>query len=76
MRIIARATALLLSLNFTLPSFAQSRVVQAQVHSSGLEHNLFGDSSDQPVGIYLSAAYATVPQRRFPVVLGFRMKST
>jgi len=68
MRIIARAAAILLSLNFTLPSFAQSRVVQAQVHSPGLEHNLFGDSSDQPVGIYLPAAYAAEPQRRFPVV--------
>ena len=66
--IIARVAALLLSSTFTVPSFAQSRVVQAQVHSPGLEHNLFGDSSDQPVGIYLPDAYTAEPQRRFPVV--------
>src|SRR5690242_20438718 len=66
--IIARVAALLLSSAFTVPSFAQSRVVQAQVHSPGLEHNLLGDSSDQPVAIYLPDAYAAEPQRRFPVV--------
>jgi len=65
---IARTAALLFSLGVTLHSFAQSRVVQAQVHSAGLEHNLFGDSSDQTVGIYLPAAYAAEPQRRFAVI--------
>jgi S-formylglutathione hydrolase len=65
---IARIAALLFSVGVTLHSFAQSRVVQAQVHSSGLEHNLFGDSPDQTVGIYLPAAYAAEPQRRFAVI--------
>ena len=65
---IAKIAAALFCFSITLHCFAQSRVVQAQVHSSGLEHNLFGDSSDQPVGIYLPAAYAAEPQRRFAVV--------
>src|SRR5580692_11413802 len=68
LRFIARTAALLLCVGVTLHSFAQSRVVQAQVHSAGLEHSLFGDSSDQPVGIYLPAAYAAEPQRRFAVI--------
>jgi S-formylglutathione hydrolase len=68
LRFIARTAALLLCVGVTLHSFAQSRVVQAQVHSSGLDRNLFGDSSDQPVGIYLPAAYAAEPQRRFAVI--------
>jgi S-formylglutathione hydrolase len=68
MRFIARTATLLLSVGVALLSVAQSRVVQAQVHSSGLEHSLFGDSSEQPVGIYLPAAYAAEPQRRFAVI--------
>jgi S-formylglutathione hydrolase len=67
-RVIATTAALVFSVAFSLASFGQSRVVQAQVHSAGLEHNLFGDSSDQPVGIYLPAAYAAEPQRRFAVI--------
>jgi S-formylglutathione hydrolase FrmB len=47
---------------------AQSRVEDVTVHSSGLEHNLLGDPADQPVSIYLPAAYAREPQRKFPVL--------
>ncbi|HEX4156945.1 MAG TPA: alpha/beta hydrolase-fold protein [Rhizomicrobium sp.] len=46
----------------------QSQLVDATVHSPGLEHNLLGDPADQPVGIYLPEAYQKEPQRRFPVL--------
>src|SRR5947209_5232975 len=48
---------------------AQSRVVDITVHSAGLEHNLLGDPADQPVSIYVPAAYDQQPERRFPVLL-------
>ena len=47
---------------------AQSRLVEATIHSPGLEHNLLGDPADQPVGIYLPDAYTREPQRHFPVL--------
>ena len=47
---------------------AQSQIVDATVHSPGLEHNLLGDPADQPVAIYLPAAYAKNSNQRFPVV--------
>lgn len=47
---------------------AQSAVVDATVHSAGLEHNLLGDPADQPVSIYLPEAYNKEPERRFPVL--------
>lgn len=47
---------------------AQSQIIDATVHSPGLEHNLLGDPADQPVAIYLPDAYNKEPQRRFPVV--------
>ncbi len=47
---------------------AQSQAVDVTVHSPGLEHNLLGDSADQLVSVYLPAAYASEPDRRFPVL--------
>ena len=49
-------------------AIAQSQVVDVTVHSAGLEHNLLGDPADQPVSIYLPAAYFQQPQRRLPVL--------
>ena len=49
-------------------AFAQSQIVDATVHSPGLEHNLLGDSADQPISIYLPAAYSAEPQRRFATI--------
>jgi S-formylglutathione hydrolase FrmB len=60
-----------LALAFALPcsmALAQSQVVDVTVHSAGLEHNLLGDSADQPVSIYLPDAYAHDPEQRFPVL--------
>lgn len=51
-----------------LSCFAQSQVVIVTVHSPGLEHNLLHDPADQPVTIYLPAAYRNEPTRRFPVL--------
>ncbi|MBV9156269.1 MAG: alpha/beta fold hydrolase [Acidobacteriaceae bacterium] len=47
---------------------AQSQVIEATVHSPGLEHNLLGDPADQPVVVYLPDAYRKEPNRRFPVL--------
>jgi S-formylglutathione hydrolase FrmB len=60
-----------LALAFVLPcsmALAQSQIVDVTIHSTGLEHNLLGDSADQPVSIYLPDAYAQEPERRFPVL--------
>jgi S-formylglutathione hydrolase FrmB len=61
----------ILALVFALPcsmASGQSQIVDVTVHSAGLEHNLLGDSPDQPVSIYLPDAYAHEPDRRFPVL--------
>ena len=55
-------------LSFTACAFAQSQIVDITIHSPGLERNLLGDAADQPVSIYLPAAYAAEPDRRFPVL--------
>ncbi|MBV9156709.1 MAG: hypothetical protein JO097_10645, partial [Acidobacteriaceae bacterium] len=47
---------------------SQSQVIEATVHSPGLEHNLLGDPADQPVIIYLPDAYRKEPNWRFPVL--------
>src|SRR5579884_1906887 len=47
---------------------AQSQIVEATVHSPGLEQNLLGDPADQPIAIYLPAAYNADHERRFPVL--------
>lgn len=48
---------------------AQSRIEDATIHSPGLEHNPLGDPADQPVSIYLPAAYFQHTDQRFPVVV-------
>jgi S-formylglutathione hydrolase len=61
----------LLILAFSLSAWCEApraRIVEAQVTSAGLAHNLFGDSTEQTVAIYLPAAYDAQPQRRFATV--------
>lgn len=67
----ARVVSLAILLScFGFASFAaaQSKVVDVTVHSPGLEHNLLGDPADQAVSVYLPAAYASEPERRFAVL--------
>ena len=47
---------------------AQSQVIDATVHSPGLERNLLGDPADQTIAIYLPDVYRKQPQRRLPVL--------
>lgn len=67
-RALCRASLLVLFAVIAGCAAAQSRVVDATVHSPGLEHNRLGDPADQPVSIVLPAAYAQDAQRRFPVL--------
>jgi hypothetical protein len=39
-----------------------------KVHGKSLEGNLEGDSPDRDVFVYLPPSYATIPNRRYPVV--------
>ncbi|MBV9180261.1 MAG: prolyl oligopeptidase family serine peptidase [Acidobacteria bacterium] len=69
----SRSRTLFIGLLFTflayaLQAAAQSQIIDASVHSPGLEGNLLGDPADQPVAIYLPDAYGKQPQDRFPVV--------
>jgi S-formylglutathione hydrolase FrmB len=43
-------------------------IVRDTVHSVALEKNLYGDSPDRSVAVYLPPSYHTSPQRRYPVV--------
>jgi S-formylglutathione hydrolase len=68
MRVRLKMVLLVLAISLTLHAFAQSHVVQVQIHSPALEQNLLGDPADQTVGIYLPPQYATEPQRHFAVI--------
>ncbi|HEV2280090.1 MAG TPA: alpha/beta fold hydrolase [Acidobacteriaceae bacterium] len=67
-RAFCRASLPVLFAALAVSAAAQSRVVDATVHSPGLEHNRLGDPADQPVCIVLPAAYDQDAQRRFPVL--------
>jgi S-formylglutathione hydrolase len=47
---------------------AVGQIVFDTVHSVALEKNLYGDSPDREVAIYLPASYGTSPSKRYPVV--------
>src|SRR5256885_12883886 len=38
------------------------------VHATSLERNLYGDSPDRSVMVYLPQSYASSPNKRYPVV--------
>lgn len=63
------ANAAIALVMFVAPAlFAQSQIVEATVHSPGLEHNLLGDPPDQNVAVYLPDAYRKEPERRFSTI--------
>ena len=44
------------------------RLVADTIHSKALEKNVYGDSPDRGLLVYLPASYATSPTKRYPVV--------
>ena len=46
----------------------RERLEEVQVRASGLEGNLLGDPSEQPVRVYLPPTYRTNAARRYPVL--------
>ena len=49
------------------------KLVADTLHSRALEHNLYGDTPDRPMLVYLPATYATSPTKRYPVVASVSM---
>jgi S-formylglutathione hydrolase FrmB len=47
---------------------SRGRVDFDTVHAKGLERNLYGDSPDRSVAVYLPPSYASSPTRRYPAV--------
>jgi S-formylglutathione hydrolase FrmB len=47
---------------------AQGRLAADTLHSKALEKNLYGDSPDRGLLVYLPASYETSPAKRYPVV--------
>jgi S-formylglutathione hydrolase len=60
---------LFIALTTAISAVAQSSIIDATVHSPGLEHNLLGDPADQGVSIYVPDAYQNEPERHFPVLI-------
>lgn len=73
-RILRRATAwglttaLVAAAHVSSQQPAVGQLVPDTVHSRALEHNLYGDTPDRPLLVYLPASYATSPAKRYPVV--------
>jgi hypothetical protein len=44
------------------------RMVPDTLHSKALEKNLYGDTPERPMLVYLPESYATSPSKRYPVV--------
>ena len=47
---------------------AEGRLVPDTVHAKSLEHNLYGDSPDRSMLVYLPPSYASSPNKRYPVI--------
>lgn len=69
-RVVWRA-ATLLSLT-AVAGYAQQlsagQLVVDTVHAKSLERNLYGDSPDRSMLVYLPQSYASAPDRRYPVI--------
>ena len=52
----------------TAQQSAVGRLVGDTIHSKALERNLYGDSPDRPMLVYLPPSYATSPDKRYPVI--------
>ena len=69
-RMMARAAALLLmvAIQGRTQQLSAGQLVVDTVHASSLERNLYGDSPDRSMLVYLPASYASSPNRRYPVI--------
>src|SRR5262249_30556014 len=69
-RIGLQATALLLGASVALDAQASSlgQLVADTLHSKALEKNLYGDSPNRALLVYLPASYTTSPAKRYPVI--------
>src|SRR6476469_6463599 len=47
---------------------SSGQLVVDTVHAKSLERNLFGDSPDRSLLVYLPQSYASSPNRRYPVI--------
>src|SRR5579871_4736795 len=47
---------------------AVGRLVADTVHAKSLEHNLYGDSPDRSMLVYLPPSYESSPNKRYPVI--------
>src|SRR3954447_26479307 len=71
MRAVARWTVVALCVGAGAARAQQAsggQLVFDTVHSKALERNLYGDSPDRSVAVYLPASYASSPAKRYPVV--------
>jgi len=69
-RIVSQTAALLLGASVALGAQASSlgQLVSDTLHSKALEKNLYGDSPNRGLLVYLPASYTTSPAKRYPVV--------
>src|SRR5262245_27075269 len=69
-RVAPQAAALLLGAAVALGAQASSlgQLAADTLHSKALEKNLYGDTPDRSLLVYLPASYATSPAKRYPVV--------
>ena len=70
LRIISHAVALLLAASLTggAQTASLGQLVADTLHSKALEKNLYGDSPDRSLLVYLPASYTTSPTKRYPVI--------
>jgi S-formylglutathione hydrolase FrmB len=66
--ILLAVLALVATTRTPAQAVAHGRVDFDTVHSKGLERNLYGDSPDRSVAVYLPPSYASSPSKRYPVV--------
>lgn len=65
---LVSAAVALLALAGAASVCAQSKIIEATVHSPALEHNVLGDPADQKIAIYLPAEYDGSPKHRFATI--------
>ena len=69
-RVMRRAVTLLMVAVATgrAQQLSAGQLVVDTVHAKSLERNLYGDSPDRSMLVYLPQSYASSPNRRYPVV--------
>jgi S-formylglutathione hydrolase len=68
LRIAAAALFVTSSASARAQQAASGQIVIDTMHAKSLEKNLYGDSPDRSMMVYLPASYASSPTKRYPVV--------